>query len=193
MDMTMLLGFCLVAYLGVGAAAYLADRRWGVGIRRFFVDLVSAHPQDVRQGFIAGRSRRVWLAWSLIVACGTGLVAVVAGLVSLPAQVVLTLAATLACFMGMHLGPVLGFGVTAIGEGLDKVDQLEAKVKEAGPAVIGSAVDRGKQLTAAVVEKLTASDAPPEPTEEEARQAKIDRMDELLGKKKATRSPESHD
>jgi hypothetical protein len=181
--------FFLPAYVAIGCIAYVLDLRWGVPLRRFFVNLVSAAPQDVTDGFLVGRKRSTQLLWAMAISAVLSVAMIALGLAAWYAQAVLALVEGLACFVGMLCGPLSLKAFRAVGIGLEKMDALDQTVRTDGKELLDGAISGAKQAAARVVDAITPDpDAPPPPTSEERRQEKIDRMDELLGKKKRERA-----
>jgi hypothetical protein len=106
----------------------------------------------------------------------------------------------------MELGPIVGRVFNLVGTSLDKIDQIEADIKtsdtslkdkalDKGKEVASAVVDKGKDLAAAALEKgkevtssvvetiVETAKGPPRPSPEDERQAKIERLDEIIGRK----------
>lgn len=177
--------FWVPVYLIAGALAYLADRRWGIGVRGWFINLVSAAPQETREGFLVGRNRKVQYFWAFVISCLTAALMVVTGMGVLIWEAMIAIVGSVVCLIGMQLGPLVLLALKGGGMALDKMEAVEATIKEKAPQVVDQALAKGKEVADKVREAMTPDpDAPPPPTDEEVRQEKIDRMDELLGKKK---------
>jgi hypothetical protein len=169
------------AYLIIGAAAWALDLRWGVPLRRFLVNLALPEPRDVTEGFLVGRPRRTRLGWAAVITAALSAVLIATGSVSWVVQVPLALGEALACLVGMELGPATVLALSAIGVSLDRADRIQQVVRTEAPRLVERAVAAGEEAAAGLAERVTPA---PGPSEEDVRQAKIDRMDELLGRPK---------
>lgn len=171
----------------VGSLAWIADLRWGIPIRRFFLNLVAPEPREYTQGFIVGRSKQAMFFWALVICYVLAAFLIAVGISAWWMQLPLAFVEAVCCFLGMHAGPLMLGALRGMGLALDKFERMEKTIKEQGPQIVDNVVAKGKEAAQAVVQTLTPEERPPQPTEEELRQAKIDKMDELLGKKKRER------
>ena len=154
----------LLAHAALGTAAHAADARWGVPARARLVDLCSPAPQGTSDGLLAGRS----LSRQLMISLGAGQLATLASLlwgrtVWYTAPVWST-AGGLAFFAGIQLARLRPWATV--------------------PAAARTARERLSTLPARAAALFTAlrrrRDASPSPAQE--RQARIERMDRLLGR-----------
>ena len=175
------LAFWVPVYLIAGTLFYFGDLRWGVALRKWCIDLVSPAPRENHEGFIVGRGRAVQFFWSCVFAAFTAGLMVLFGAHILWESLV-GLVGAVSCLIGMQLGPASILALKGMGIVMDKMGTLEKTVKEVGPQVVDSALAKGKEVAQSVMDAVTPD--PNAPTDEEVRQEKIDRMDELLGKKK---------
>lgn len=177
--------FWVPVYLIAGALAYLADLRFGIGVRGWFINLISATPKETREGFLVGRGRKVQYFWACVLSALTAALLVLTGVGAWLWEALIAIVGSVVCLIGMQLGPLIVLSLKGAGIVLDKMEAVEATIKEVGPQVVDQALQKGKEVAGKVMEAVTPDpDAPPPPTQEEIRQEKIDRMDELLGKKK---------
>lgn len=182
------LAFWVPVYLVAGALAYVADLRWGVGARGWFINLVSAAPRENHEGFLVGRGRKVQYFWACVISALTATLLVLSGAGAWIWEALIAIVGSVVCLVGMQLGPLVILGLKGLGIVLDRMERVEVAIKEVGPQVVDSAIAKGKEVAGRVMEAVTPDpDAPPPPSHEEIRQEKIDRMDELLGKKKRDR------
>lgn len=181
-------------WAAVGAAAHAADARWGVAFRGWVVNMCSPHPRITTSGFLKNRTASAMLMWSVALASAAAALAVAMGgsLVSaglwVPPQ-------ALACWFGMLAAPVAAWAYARAGRALDRVDQAEVDLRAGVPGAQARAASFVTSTVAAVRARLGAVRAwnearraaqaamPEPPTPEEVRQAKIDRMDQLLGRR----------
>jgi hypothetical protein len=168
------LAFWLPFYLVLGSLAYIADLRWGVGARGWFIDLVSKEPGVHTQGFLVGRGKKVQYFWACVIACVTAALMVVTGVGPWLWESLIAALGSVACLLGIALGPGVVVSLRGLGIVLERMEKLEHAIKEQGPQMVQKVIDSVKP----------DPDAPPPPSEEELRQDKIDKMDELLGKKR---------
>lgn len=189
----------LPIFLVVGILMPLIDRRWGMPVRRSMLNLVSPRPQVIEQGFIYGRSRSARFFWSCVVAGAFSALLCAMGLANPFFEMPFALLEAVVCLVGMLLAPAAEAILKAIGLGLDTLEKIEVKVKADGPQLVGMATQAGRDALASgqqglsqLVERITAP-GDPVPTQEEKRQSKIDKMDELLGKKAPGTTPEDPD
>jgi hypothetical protein len=184
------LAFWLPLYLVIGSAAYIADLRWGVGVRGFFVDLISDQPGVHTDGFLVGRGRRVQYFWSCIIAGTLATLMVATGVGAWLWEALIAVAGSFACLLGIQVGPAVILGLKGLGIVLDRMEKIESAIKEQGPQIVDDAIAKGKEVASAVMEKVTPD--PNAPTDQEIRQDKIDRMDELLGNRRRERDRDSN-
>ena len=161
------------AYLTLGTVAYILDLKWGMSVLQFFTR--SEEPK----GFIVGRTRRTKLIWGLAISWGITLLLFWKNNPGWYMEVALAFVEAIACLIGMELGPLAALMIKGLGVTLDKVDEMQASLKESVPQVI----EKTKELAEDVKESLTPAE--PTQTTAEERQAKIDKMDQILGDRKS--------
>lgn len=177
--------FWVPMYLVAGALAYLADVKWGVNVRGWFINLISAAPKETTQGFLVGRSRKTQFFWAGVIAAATAALMVVTGVGVWLWEMLIAIVGSVVCLIGMQLGPLIMMSFRGGGAVLDKMEQAEAHIKVVAPQMVDQALAKGKEVAESLRDAVTPDpNAPPPPSEAEMRQDKIDRMDELLGKKK---------
>ena len=178
----------LPAYLAIGAMIYLLDLKFGMPIYQGAYGMLRRGGEAERRGFIIGRSRRTQLLWGMAVSYSITVFLLVKGNPLWYFEMAFASVEGLVCFIGMQLGPVANAGLTLLGVTLDTFDRLEKKMKTEGPAMVDSAAQSARELKETVADKVDdliggSDDQGPRLTPEQERQAKIDKMDELLGKK----------
>ncbi len=178
MDLGTLLAWGLV-YLAIGALLAAADRRFGVGVRGWLVDLASPEPQGTREGFLHGRKRRVHLAWAFGVGLASAVLLLALGAGDPLGVIVGSGCGVVGSFLGIQVAPLLAGGARTLGSAMDKVDELQEKA----PELLEGAVEAGRKVADRVASAVKPDpDAPRPPSAEEERQRKIARMDEILGR-----------
>ena len=182
-------------WAAVGAAAYAVDARFGVPFRASCVNLCSATPKVTTTGFVSGRSSSVKLVWSIVLAANVAVLGSVFGTAAWYAAIAGSLLDALACWAGMHLAPGIAWIAARAGRALDGLDLAEAGVRASVPSFGERAATLARSAAAILREAASNArmaigvrvapqvQAAPRPTFEEERQAKIDRMDGLLGRR----------
>lgn len=171
-------GFWVPAHLLAGGFAYLADLRFGVGLRGWCLDLLAPEPGEHHQGFLVERSPGTQLGWSLALASALGMVMVLAAAAPPLRQVAVAACGTLVCFLGIQAGALVVLGVRGLGDARARLGELGGRVREGAPRLL----EDGRQAARCLLERLPELPRAPAVDPVRLRQEKIARMDALLGR-----------
>lgn len=175
------IGLLILSYGILGGLAYGADLRWGLDVRGFCIDLISPEPQERTQGFLVGRARGDQFFWAGLLAAGIAAGTMGLGFGIWYVEIPRALLGAMAALAGMQVAPLGLRGLRRIGLLGPETTRLAIASVDDGAG--GSEAEEAEQ-DSCEVEVEVEEPAPALPTAEELRQAKIDRMDDLLGKKK---------
>ena len=175
----------VVGHLAAGAVAFLADERWGRPLRGQVIDLCSRVPVGATQGFLVGRTASVKLVWAF---AASSLLATVCAMLGMAWYLagIQAVAGAFVTWAGLHLMPGVRWAWGRAVHALDRVDALEKHACEQAPGLRARLAARVRTVAAAVRAAFTRAPAreaaPPRPTYLSERQARIDRMDRMLGR-----------